>query len=273
VHRLFGLSRDPFALVCDGDLYWESPRRAAVREQVTRALARGRGVWLCGEPGTGRETLLARAVEDLALAGRPVLWAGAASVEGAWNVLGALLDLTGAEAPEGDLVDRAAAVYRALLEGFSRGGPVVVVLPSPSGEGARAELDLLSQLRVAGKAVVSLALWGEGEPPLDALSRAAVPSLSPEEVRSCLGHRAAVCGRGDVLSGKALDEVVRDARGLGEAVRGGSKALLRMAFSGRRQAEAPGRVGKSQATPILDRAALEEVDELLETLGPVPTSL
>jgi hypothetical protein len=268
VYRLFGLSRDPFAPVCDGELYWENQRRAAVREEATRALTAGRGVWLCGAPGTGRETLLARAVEELALAGRPVLWAGSTATEDPSDLLGALLALAGVEAPSGDLVDRAGAVYRVLLEGFSRGGPVVVVLPAPAGEGARVELDLLAQLRVAGKALVTLASWGEGEPPLDALCPVELPSLSPEELRSCLGHRASVCGRPDLLSGKALDAVVRDARGLGEAMLGGTKALLQMAFSGRRHAEAPGRAGKSRATPVLDRAALEEVGELLEGLRP-----
>ena len=266
MHRLFGLSRDPFAPGYDAELYWESPQRAGVRERVTRALVRGRGAWLRGAPGAGRETLLARVAEDLALAGRPVLWAGAQAPQGGQALLDLLLGVAGVQVPGGDEIDRAAALYPALLEGFRRGGAVLVVLGSALGEGAGVELEILAQLQVAHKTLITPFLWGDGEPPVDGLAPVDLPSFSDAELRACLTHRVAVCGRPDLFAKPELEALVQDVEGVGEVLQRGREALLRKAFAG--HGPAGGGANELRVAPVLDRAALEEVDHLLATLGP-----
>jgi len=264
VHRLFGLSRDPYAPVCDGDLYWENPRRRDVRSEVSRLLLGGNSVWLHGEAGAGRESVMARAVEEVALAGRPVIWGGSNAPADAQALLDLLLDVAGVGTTDGALIDRAAAVYQAMLDGFSRGGPVVVALQGPADEGARTELEVLASLRVAGKQLVALATWGEGKAPVEDLAAVELPSFSKGELGSCIVHRSTACGGPDLLTGAAIDAVVRGSQGVGDAVRRARDVVFRMAFSG--PPVARGNAAAPPSRPVLDRAALEEVDQLLGTL-------
>jgi len=145
---------------------------------------------------------------------------------------------------------------------------VVVALGTPRGAGARAELGMLSELRIVRKPVVALALWGDGKPPVDGLLRVEMPGLSQAGLRACLDHRAAACGRPGLLSEATVEAVVSGAVGLGDAVRRGRETLVRLAFSRPSPADAAPSTSPPYAAPVLDREELERVDRLLEILGP-----
>ena len=76
--------------------------------------------------------------------------------------------------------------------------------------------------------------------------------------REFLVHRAAVCGRAELLSVRELARVVENARGFSDALSLARRAMARLAFcrcaEDKRPAELPG----------------EDVDRLLEGLEPLP---
>jgi len=262
VYRLLGLSRDPFGPACDGELYWESPSRAGVRESIEGLLAAGSGVWLSGEADSGRRTLLARAVTAVAGPHRPVAWCDLSGAED--DVLSRLARVVG-PGGRGRGADLAGAVYGELVEGFCRGGPPVVFLDGGAGgDPAREELGLLSALQLVGRPLVLLALWGEGEPTVGGLERVELPALSARDVGHFLSHRLSACGRSDLFSAAKLEELAAQARGLGHALELARGELARAAFRGR---VGSGGVDSSPHR-VLDPSELAEVDRLLDALGP-----
>ncbi len=263
MYRLFGLGRDPFAPVSDGALFWETPERADVRARLLRLLAEGRGAWLRGPAGSGRETLLARVAEDLAVAGTTVLWLGDRWCEEAGDFLEALGSVAvGAEASSAR-TDRVFPLYASLLERFCSAGPVAVFLGGGLGEGARPEAEILGALRVAGSPLTALALCGEGSPPLPDLEEVDLPAPVLGDLRDCIAHRVSVCGGGDLLGPGDLDAICGSARGLGDAVRRAREAFAGMAYRcGPAARSGPeGDAGE----PVLDVGELETVGRLLGT--------
>lgn len=275
MHRALGLSRDPFALVCEEELYWEDASRAALREQAEGLLRAGQGVWLRGAPGSGRRTLLARVGEALALKGRTVAWCGAWASCGTGaseDLLSRIGRVTGTGLGGGDGLAAAAGVYSRLVDGFCRGGPVIVLLPREAlGLGDGDEAEILGQLRLVGRPLVALGLWGEGEAPWKGLTELALPPLSRVDVRDLLVHRAAACGRPDLLGPEALGRLSAEpARGLGHALALAQVELARQVFCGDSAGDGPG-VTQAEPTParqVLDPTALGEVERLLDALGP-----
>jgi hypothetical protein len=277
VYRALGLTRDPFASLCEEELYWEDAGRAALREQVEGLLRAGQGVWLRGPPGSGRRTLLARVGEALALEGRAVAWC-ADSVPPAPGTSQNLLSRIGAVTGSGpggggDVLSTASNVYSRLLDGFCRGGPVVVFLPGETlgFRGAdRVELEILGQLRLVGRPLVALGLWGEGPPPWEGLTELEMPALTPADVREVLRHRAAACGRPDLLASEALDRLAADpSRGLGHALSLARVELARRIFCSGSDGSSPGETQAEDTPPqrVLDPSALNEVERLLDALG------
>ncbi len=62
--RDFGLSRDPFVNDPLLQLYFESPRNAAIEKRIERGIAQGKGLCvLIGDPGSGK-TMIARRLLD-----------------------------------------------------------------------------------------------------------------------------------------------------------------------------------------------------------------
>lgn len=277
MYRVLGLTRDPFGPPCEEELYWEDAGRAALREQAEELLRAGQGVWLRGAAGSGRRTLLSRVGEALALEGRAVAWC-ADSVPGATGAPDDLIShigtVTGAGIGGGDALSAASGLYSRLVDGFCRGGPVIVFL---SGEalgpcGAdQVELEILARLRLVGRPLVALGLWGEGAAPCEGLAELALPRLSRAEVRDVLVHRAAACGRADLLAPEALGRLSADpSRGLGHALSLARGELARQVFCGGASANGCGESheGLRSPTPVLDPSELGEVERLLDALGP-----
>ncbi len=127
MYRLFGLSRDPFAPAGDAALFWEDSARAETRETALSVLRAGRGVWISGDPGSGRGAFLNRLAGDAALEGRCVVFRGEPAPDAAQNFLASLLAVTGEEGTEGDALAIAERLYARLLDAFSRSGTVIIV--------------------------------------------------------------------------------------------------------------------------------------------------
>lgn len=281
MYRVLGLTRDPFASVCEEDFYWEDAARAALRERVEGLLRAGKGVWLRGASGSGRRTLLARVGETLALEGSPVAWcadpvprAAAASDDLLFRV-GAVTGAALGGADAGSAVAAACGVYARLLEEFCRRGPAIVFLPEEVlGVEGRAELEILGELRVVGRPLVALGLWGEGQAPWRGLTELEMPALSAADVRHVLVHRASACGRPDLLAPEVLDRLSADpAPGLGHVLSLARVEMVRQVFGGGFDGTAPGAVRPEDAPPrplrqVLDPSALDEVERLLDALDP-----
>ncbi|MEW6488196.1 MAG: hypothetical protein AB1578_09825 [Thermodesulfobacteriota bacterium] len=277
MYRVLGLTRDPFGPPCEEELYWEDAGRAALREQAEELLRAGQGVWLRGTAGSGRRTLLSRVGEALALEGRAVAWC-ADTVPCAPGASDDLLThigtVTGAGIGGGDAlsaVSAAGGVYSRLVDGFCRGGPVIVFLCADAlGAEGEAELEILGELRLVGRPLAALGLWGEGAAPWQGLTELEMPALSPADVRRVLVHRAAACGRPDLLSSEALDRLSADpAKGLGHALALARVELARQVFGGGFTGIDPGMTGAETTPPthVLDPSALNEVERLLDALG------
>jgi len=263
MHRLFGLGRDPFAPVSDGALFWETPERAEVRARLCRLLAEGRGAWVRGPAGSGRETLLARVAEDLAVIGISVLWLGDRWCEDTADFLDALASVAvGTQGPaQGTAL--VFPLYASLLERFCSTGPVAVFVGGGLGEAARPEAEILGALRVAGSPLAALALCGEGPPPLPDLEEVDLPAPVLGDLRDCIAHRVSVCGGADLFGPADLDAICGVAHGLGDAVRRAREALAGMAYRGGPAARS-GREGGAGA-PVLDAGELETLGLLLGT--------
>jgi hypothetical protein len=266
MYRLFGLGRDPFAPVSDGALFWETPERAEVRARLSRLLAEGRGAWLWGPAGSGRETLLARVAEDLAAAGTSVLWLGDRWCEGNDDFLGALASVAVGTQGPGQGAELVFPLYASLLERFCSTGPVAVFLGGGLGEGARPEAEILGALRVAGSPVTVLALCGEGPPPLPDLEEVHLPAPVLEDLRDCIAHRVSVCGGADLFGPADLDAICGAAHGLGDAVRRAREALAGMAYRCGPTARSGPEGGAGD--PVLDAGELETLGLLLGTTSP-----
>jgi hypothetical protein len=275
LHAFLGLSRDPFAATCDEDLYWEGPTRLGVRQRIEGLLRAGRGVWVRGSAGSGRRTLLARAAEPLALEGRPVAWCGApflpaeGCLAGALGLLGRVSGAPG----QGDERFAPERVYEALVEGFCRGGPVIAALGGEAlGPGDREELEFLAGLRVVGKPLICLALWGEASAPVAGLEEVFVPPLPPSALREILAHRAGACGRPDLLSPERLDRISAVAPSLAHALELARVETAKAVFrggAGRENADEPDAAPRNG---VLDPSAVEEVNRLFHALGFPPAA-
>ena len=261
--KALGLSRDPFAPVADGPLYWETPERARAREQAVEALAAGRSVFLRGPAGSGRETLVARIVDEAAARGRAVLYV--VPDGGEQGFLAAALECAG-EDPEGLGLERAARLYGRLLAVLcERGTPVVAVGWPAEDDDTRAEFGILGELRVVGRPLAAVLCFGAGEPCPAGAEVIPVPAPTEADLRDLVAHRLAACGGAHLLDPALLDAVARRARGMGHAVRLARRHLVALAFGGAVPGPEPGRAAPGR---VLDPGAVSEAEGLLSSLGP-----
>ena len=264
--KALGLSRDPFAPVADGPLYWETPERARAREQALEHLAAGRSVFLRGPAGSGRETLAARIVDEAAAAGRAVLYV--LPEAGGRGFLPAALECAG-EDPGGPAPEQAARLYGRLLRVLcERGTPVVAVGWPAEDDDTRAEVEILGALRVAGRPLAALLCFGPGPPCPSGAEEIVVPAPAEADLRDLVAQRLAACGGAHLLDAALLDTVAREARGLGDAVRLARRHLLRRAFGGPGPEGPPAGAGRAG---VLDPGVVSEAEGLLSSLGPGPS--
>ncbi|GAB4268043.1 hypothetical protein [Deferrisoma sp.] len=256
--RGLGLSRDPFAAVADGGLFWETPEREAVRRSAVETLRNGRPVAVTGPGGSGRDTLVASIADDALARGMPVLWVPLGEEP---FLLAALEGAGAAPAEEGD-PDRVALLCEVILDRFQEAGPVVVAVEGTPDAEDLAELAFLAGLRVAGHPV-ALPLWVHEGPVTDWAGEAPLPAVSREDLREFLFHRLAACGGPDLLPPSVLEDLAARARGLGSALALARRELRRLAFRGA-ACEGAG----SGAEAVLPADALDEVEDLLSALGP-----
>ncbi len=263
MYRALGLTRDPFAPVCDDLLFWESPARARFRRRAVEAVARGRGVWLAGPPGSGRSALLERVAEDAAVAGHPAaVVRGEAPPSGA-ALLALLLDALGLSVAAADPEVRAAALYEALLDAFCRAGTAVLALDVGTLEtSARREVELLAGLKVAGRPLVGVALVGGG--PVAGFEELPLGAPTPGDLEALLAHRLAACGGADLFTPADLAALAVGEGGFAGALRRARAALGRRAFWG----ETPDACPAGVAAPVLPEEDLGEVERLLASLSP-----
>lgn len=255
--RGLGLTRDPFGPAADGGLFWETPEREAVRRSAVEALRNGRPVAVTGPGGSGRDTLVAAVVDDVLARGMPVLWV---PVGGEEPFLPVALEALGTSALEGEHDDGAALLCEAILERFQQVGPVVVALEGVPNAEALAELAFLAGLRVAGQPL-ALPLWVHGGPAPEWADEARLPPPSPEDLREFLFHRLAASGGPDLLPPAVLADLAERAGGVGHALALGRAVLRRLAFWGSLES-------KPAERPVLPAYAMDEVEDLLSTLGP-----
>lgn len=272
MYRSLGLSRDAFAPVCDGALFWENAQRARARKTAMSALRSGRGVWLRGGEGSGRGVFLARVAGDLALEGRPVLFCEDPAPTTPEDLLSGLLDACGAMDPRrGDLLAQTEAVYSRLLETFCQAGTTVVIpAPGPIPPNLVEEMEILAGLRVLGRPLAVVALAGEGAPNCEGLEEVRLPVPGPDDLRACLAHRAAACGRPDLFDSDRLLDIVSRAGGFGNAVQRARHEVARLAFQGAGSASSRSDVSDEPdgGPQFLDAHELGEVDRLFESLEP-----
>jgi len=200
---------------------------------------------------------MARLAGDIAMESRATLaWDGPAA-DDALELLSRMVDTACGMSGASDLLSLAEALYSRLIEAFSRFG-TVIVMPGTErlAPGALGEAEILSGLRIAGHPLAALLLCGEESSPLGGLEEVRLPPPSPGDLRELLVHRAAACGRADLLPVHELARVVERARGFSDALSLARRAMTRLAFcrgaKDTQPAEVPG----------------DDVDRLLEVLAP-----
>lgn len=274
MYRCLGAPRDPFEDSRDETLAWEPLPRGRALESAAAALRAGAGVWVRGDPGAGRGWLLARLAEDLVAEGRRVLFREGPAPQTGIGLLDALLEIAGPSDEDGDLLDRAGALYRRLLEAFVAAGPTAIVpateFPLPSAP--LEELEILAGLRVAGRPLVRLALAGEGPTPVEGLVEVVLPSPAAADLHDFLSRRMAACGCPDLLPRDEVDRIARAATGLGDALRLARQAVARRAYRLPDAAGGRSEAAEGRAASVLDADELGEVDRLLTDLAPDPAA-
>lgn len=268
MYESLGLIRDPFAPSPDEGLYWEDPERAGIRAAAREGLERGRGVWLRGEPGSGREALALRVLADLARRGRPVVVPGA-KIESAEELVSVFLDATGDRLPgESDPLDRFAALYERFLGVFYRRGPVVFAVACDGlDRPATEEVAVLGALRVAGVAIAIPLLWGCDDPPIPGLQTVSVPPFTPEDLRAVLSHRISSCGCPNLLDPGALDHLARSSSGVRSTLGHARRHLGHLLFAGPEMLETRFHLPTAGPIPLLDPDDLHEAASLLSDLA------
>jgi len=267
VDRLLGLSREPFALVADGALYWESDERADLRQELAAALRQGRSVRLQGPPGSGRRSLLARVAGDLAAAPVPVALCEAPHEATPEAFLSALGETLGAKAPAGaDLLTLAEHLYRRLVEVFCTARSAVVVLPWVAAGAVAEEIGILAELRLLGRPLVAVAVLDA--PPLTGgeLVSFAVPPLTADDLRDCLAQRCAAVGRADLLPPAALEACLAAPLDLPTALDRARRVLRAQVFAAALGQDAT-TLPRSEP-PLFDPTQMQEMRRLLDSLSP-----
>lgn len=266
MHRVLGLSCDPFGPADDDRFFWESAERRTLREGAEEALRRGHSVWLRGARGSGRRTLGTRVISELAGDGRAVLFADAPWPSTEAELLARLCLVAGAAVSAASISARAEGLYRQVLRAFYQTAPVVVVpAAEPLEEAPTAELQLLADLRLAGHPIAALLAWGEGEPPFDAFQVFELANPSESELRACLEKRLAVCDAADLLSPQDLQAILEGAGGFAEGLERGRLALCHLAFA--RLSAGDGSLGRARGGQAFDPGEVGEILSLLDSLS------
>jgi hypothetical protein len=208
--------------------------------------------------------VLERVAQDLAVEGQRVLWVHGEAVDSGDLFLRDLLAVLDSASPPQECLSAAETLYTRLLGAFAEAGPSVIVFgASHLAVEALAEAEILAGLRVAGVALVRLALLGAGPTPFPGLKEIPLSPFSEEDTRACLLHRASAFGAPGLLPLQELAWIAEKARGIGDAVAQARTAICRAAFRGAVLAAKP-----KEASGLLDIREVDEVGRLLDALSP-----
>jgi general secretion pathway protein A len=261
----FGLRRKPFQPTADPDFFFQSGQSTDVIDQLVAGLHSRRGVGLLtGEPGTGKTTILRRALDELATRSPLVPVHGNAPLG-----LDDLVALLGGGATwAGELEE----VTRRLCERAEAGRPVVVaideaqalddrmlenlagLLGSASAPGALGSLLLVGQPALAARLETWIA-WG-----LEIAVRCTLDPLRSEEVGAYIAHRWREAGgeAPEPFSSAAIERIA--------SLSGGVPRLINLLCS-----EALAVAARQGATRV-EPSIVDDVAEDLSIAGPATSS-
>jgi hypothetical protein len=267
VYNLLGLSGDPFSKGFDLRLYWENHERKRLLEEGAKALLSSQNLWIKAEKGSGCGWFIRKLLGETGAGKVPILFTEGEMPGDTLPFLASLGKSASIENPTGDLPSVAEKLYTKLLRRFWQGGTLLVVPgTSPlSGEGVLREVSHLASTRIKGKALCNFVLRGEADSPPEGFQRLTLPPFSPEDLQSCLRHRAEAFGNRDVFPVPALKALCQEAKGVGHAMELASASLERLLFDRREplREEKPGEPQK----PVLPGEQVSEISRLLAAIS------
>lgn len=215
----FGLRRKPFQPTADPDVFFSGGQFGDMLDRIVTTLRTRRGVCvLTGEPGTGKTTLLRRALDELATTSPLVPICGNAPLD-----LDELISLLGVtrSAPTGTREERLEEVGKRLRELADGGRPVALAIDDAQALDEEMLRSLISLLGRASAPDALAPLVLVGQPPLESRLEAWTArgleidvrcSLDPlpfAEVGSYIAHRSRHAGReaAELFSSGAVERI------------------------------------------------------------------
>ncbi len=268
LYTLSGLSRDPFSSTYDEELYAELPQRKDALETALDALMAGKGVFIEGPEGSGREWFSGRVLLEAARRGKTVLSARGEFPPDTRALLSSLLLHASTENVRVEVPQLAEKLYTKLLRKFWQNGPVVISpasRPLCGGE-ALEEVRHLGSARIKGAPLALFVIAGNGPSPLQFLQTIALEPFTFAEKEKILRHRLRVCGNGLALEDSAIQWACRGAESLADSIALARIALCRAAFEKGPPASAA-KEQKDSPAPLFSEEQVSEVSRLLASIS------
>ncbi len=225
--EFYGLSERPFTLIPDPDFLYLSPQHKLARAYLEYGLTQRLGfIVLTGEVGTGKTTLIKSLLKA---AGRQqrigVIYQ---TSFGAEDLLELLLREFGIKGRFTTRVARLAAFNQFLLNAFSRGENVVLIVDEAQNLGPEAleELRLLSNLQTEKEPLLQVILVGQPDlqerlrhPSLMQLAQRVsvqyhLTPLDKKETKEYIVYRLARAGGSGIFTDSALDKLYEYTKGV-----------------------------------------------------------